>query len=403
MLENLREMLNMEIGLFNLTLFTVIVLTSLIIHFLVKKRVLKIVEAIAAKTTTHWDDYFFNRRVFHKAVHLVPLLIIYLSAALLPNYQPILSKFLHVLILFVTVNTFDAFLSAVNDIYLTMTLSKGKPIKGFLQIVKILAYFFASVSTISILLGKSPSIILSGLGALTAILLLVFKDTILSVVASFQISGNNLIQIGDWIEAPQFSADGDVVDIALHMVTIQNWDKTLVTIPTYKLVDGAFKNWKGMQESGGRRIKRSINIDISSIKICDEAMLKRFEKFHYISGYIENKQKELSEFNKKNKIDDSNIINGRRMTNIGVFRAYVYEYLKSNPNINKNMTLLVRQLQPGPTGQPIEIYVFTSTTEWAKYESIQSDIFDHILAVIKEFELKVYQYAGTVIGESTKP
>jgi miniconductance mechanosensitive channel len=232
---------------------------------------------------------------------------------------------------------------------------------------------------------------MSGLGAMTAVLLLIFKDTILSFIASLQITFNDLFRIGDWLEIPDFGADGDVIDIALHTVQIQNWDKTISVIPTHKLIDGTFKNWRGMQESGGRRIKRSVLIDISSIKFCDEEMIKKYKKYQILRNYVEQKEKEIEQYNQEYNIDTSELINGRRMTNIGTFRAYVEEYLKRNTNINKDLTFLVRQLAPGHQGLPIEIYVFTNDTRWAFYEKIQADIFDHILAIVPEFDLRIFQ------------
>ena len=226
---------------------------------------------------------------------------------------------------------------------------------------------------------------------MTAVLLLIFRDTILSFIASLQITSNDLVRVGDWIEVPKFGADGDVIDIALHTVKIQNWDKTITVIPTHKLIDETFKNWRGMAQSGGRRIKRSILIDIESIRICDDALVERLKKIHLITDYVQDKLQELDEYNAEQQIDTSSPVNGRRMTNIGTFRAYVVAYLRHHKRIHQQMTFLVRQLPPGPTGLPLEIYVFTNDTAWAKYEAIQADIFDHILAVVPEFDLRVFQ------------
>ena len=248
-----------------------------------------------------------------------------------------------------------------------------------------------AIIIVGALLGRSPMVLLSGFGAMTAVILLIFRDTILSFVASLQISSNDLVRVGDWIESPKFGADGDVVDIALHTVKVQNWDKTFTIIPTYKLIDESFKNWRGMQQSGGRRIKRAVYLDISSIKFCDEAMVERFKKIQIIADYVAGKQEELKNHNAENEIDDSVLVNGRRMTNIGTFRAYVEAYLRHHKKIHQDMTFLIRQLPPGPTGLPLEIYVFTNDTAWANYEAIQADIFDHILAVIPQFDLRVFQ------------
>jgi miniconductance mechanosensitive channel len=241
------------------------------------------------------------------------------------------------------------------------------------------------------MLDQSPWLLISGLGAVTAVLLLIFKDTILSFLASLHIVMYDLVRVGDWIEMPKYDADGDVIDIALHTVKVQNWDKTITTIPTYKLIEDSFKNWRGMQESGGRRIKRHLLIDQKSVKFCDEEMVERFKKIQLLSPYLNQKKEEIEVFNKEHNIDTSVLINGRRMTNLGTFRAYVTAYLKGNELISKDMTFLVRQLQPTPEGLPLEIYVFSRDTAWANYEAIQADIFDHLLAAISFFDLRVFQ------------
>ena len=251
---------------------------------------------------------------------------------------------------------------------------------------------------VAILIGRSPVYLLSGIGALTAVLLLVFKDTILSLVSSVQITSNDLFKIGDWVEAPQFGADGDVIDIALHSVKIQNWDKTISIIPTNKLIDSSFKNWRGMSDSGGRRIKRSIMIDMNSIKFCSDKMIEHYRKFNVISDYISRKLDEIEKHNSENNIDEDGLINGRSLTNIGTFRAYIEGYLRGHNKIHKEMTFLVRQLSPSPEGLPLEIYVFSNDTDWINYEAIQSDIFDHLLAVLNEFDLKVFQNPTEMIS-----
>ena len=249
----------------------------------------------------------------------------------------------------------------------------------------------AGIMIISILLERDPTVLLAGLGAMAAILLLVFKDTILGFVASIQLSANEMVKIGDWIEMRSHGADGTVIDITLTTVKVQNWDKTISTIPTYALVADSFDNWKGMEESGGRRIKRAVSIDMGSIHFCDSAMLNRFERFELIRDYVRQKEAEIIAYNKKKSISDEDIISGRRQTNVGIFRKYLEVYLLQHPMINKDMTFLVRQLHPTPTGLPIEIYVFCKDKAWANYETIQADIFDHIFAVIPEFELRVFQ------------
>ena len=276
--------------------------------------------------------------------------------------------------------------------HLRSSFSKKISIKSYIQVAKLLVNIFGFIVVIAILTGRSPVYFLSGLGALTAVLLLVFKDTILSLVSSVQISSNDLFKVGDWIEAPQFGADGDVIDIALHSIKIQNWDKTISIIPTNKLLDSSFKNWRGMSESGGRRIKRSINIDMNSIKFCSNEMTERFRKFKVIGRHINQKLSEIEKFNTENNVVDDGQINGRSLTNIGTFRAYIEGYLRNHNKIHDEMTFLVRQLSPSSSGLPIEIYVFANDTDWINYESIQSDIFDHLLAVVPEFDLKVFQH-----------
>ena len=241
------------------------------------------------------------------------------------------------------------------------------------------------------MIDKSPIYLLGGIGALTAVLLLIFKDTILSFVASIQIHSNDLFKIGDWLEAPQFGADGDVIDIALHTVKIQNWDKTISIIPSHKLIESSFKNWRGMSESGGRRIKRSIYIDQTSIRFCDEQMIEKFKSFKLLAPYLEAKLAEIDASNADKNINMQALVNGRRLTNIGTFRAYIQAYLKNHPMIHQNLTFLIRQLAPSEKGIAIEIYVFTNITDWIAYEAIQADIFDHLLAVLTEFELQVFQ------------
>jgi miniconductance mechanosensitive channel len=285
----------------------------------------------------------------------------------------------------------DAFLNAVIDIYRTYEFSRRLPIRGFVQIVKILIFFAAAVIVFSVIVDRDPSKLLTGMGAMTAVLMLIFKDSILGFVAGIQLSTNKMVHIGDWIEMPKYGADGDVIDISLTTVKVQNWDKTISTIPAYALISDTFKNWQGMSESGGRRIKRSVYIDMNSIRFCDEAMLEKFKRFGYINEYIESKRAEVAAWNRDQDVDDSELVNGRRLTNIGTFRAYLVAYLRQHPKINKRMTFMVRQLAPTSKGLAIEIYVFSSDKAWVNYEGIQADIFDHVLAAIPYFGLRVFQ------------
>ncbi len=281
--------------------------------------------------------------------------------------------------------------SAVNDIYQTTVYASTRPIKGYIQLVQILIVFVATIIVIAFLINKSPLGLFAGLGAMAAVLLLVFKDSILGFVASIQLSANKMIKPGDWIEMPSHKADGTVIDISLTTVKVQNWDKTITTIPTYALVSESFNNWAGMEESDGRRIKRSINIDMKSIRFCDEKLLDKLSHFYLLKDYISNKEEEIAKYNEKLQVKPGDIFNGRRQTNLGIFRYYLEAYLKQNPNINLGMTFLVRHLQPSETGLPVEIYVFSKDKRWANYEAIQADIFDHIFAILPEFDLRVYQ------------
>ena len=282
-------------------------------------------------------------------------------------------------------------ISTFNELYELSERGKERPVKGYLQVVKIIIYIIGAIIVIGIFTGQQPWTLLTGVGALTAIIILIFRDTILSFVASIQITSYDLVRINDWIEMPKYGADGDVIDISLNVIKVQNFDKTIVVIPTYKLIDESFKNWRGMKQTGGRRIKRAVNIDITSIKFLDDEMINHFEKFRLLSVYMKQKKEELKKYNEELQIKPDEIINKRRLTNIGTFREYLKIYLKQREDVNADLTFLIRQLEPGPMGLPIEIYVFANTVDWAEYEDIQSNIFDHILAILPQFGLRVFQ------------
>jgi miniconductance mechanosensitive channel len=287
----------------------------------------------------------------------------------------------------------DGLLSAANDVYQLRPDAKSRPIKGYLQIVKIVLYIVAGIVVLSLLVNRSPLVFLGGFGAMTAVLLLVFRDTILSLVASITLTQNDMIAVGDWIEMPKYGADGDVIDIALHTVKVQNWDKTITTIPTHQLMADSFKNWRGMSLSGGRRIKRSIHLDLNTIRFLTPDEIERLERFELLRDYLQEKQDELGRYQteKEQEVEGEVVPTPRRLTNVGTFRAYLVRYLRHHPEVHQDMTLIVRQLPPGPTGLPLEIYTFSRDTNWTNYEGIQADIFDHILAMIPEFGLRVYQ------------
>ena len=368
-----------------------VLVLSLLSYFIIKHYLLKVVSKLIQRTKTEFDDILMKRAVLRRLSYIAPIIVVYIFAHLFPSAEDVIRKVSVALISWFVLLALGAILTAFSDIYLTLDISKGRPVKGYIQISKLIVYAIGAIIIISSLLGRSPMVLLSGFGAMTAVVLLIFRDTILSFVASIQITSNDLVRVGDWIEVPNFGADGDVIDIALHTVKIQNWDKTFTVIPTHKLIDVTFKNWRGMQQSGGRRIKRAVHIDIGSIKFCDDGMIEKFGKIHLISDYVMRKLEELDQYNREENIDTSVLVNGRRMTNIGTFRAYVKAYLRNHKQIHKDMTFLVRQLPPGQAGLPIEIYVFTNDTAWANYEAIQADIFDHILAVVPQFDLRAFQ------------
>ncbi len=367
-------------------------LLAVLANFATKGVLLAAVRYFVRKTPTRWDDALMGRHVFSRLSHLAPALVIYYGAILFgPTPAMVIQRLAVAYILLVGLYTLFAFLSAVVDIYETFDVSKQKPIKSYIQIVKIIAAVLVGLITLATLLNQEVGWLLGGFGAMTAVVLLVFKDSILGLVASIQLSANDMVRIGDWVEMPKYGADGDVIDVSLNTVKIHNWDKTISTIPAYALISDSFKNWRGMSESGGRRIKRSINIDINSIRFCTEEMLDRFEKYQLITDYIKSRRKQIAKYNREHDVDTSLLVNGRNMTNVGTFRAYAAAYLRCHPKIHQAMTFLLRQLPLGEHGLPLEIYVFCNDQEWASYEAIQADIFDHLLAVIPMFDLRVFQ------------
>ncbi len=372
-----------------------VILASYLVDLISKKILLTVITGVVKKTKTSWDDILVDSGLFARIAHIAPVLVLYFAlpyilpvkSALEDLIQRLLLAYMTGIILMVA----NSFLTAVNTIYSTYKISKNRPIKGYLQIVKVFLSIIAIILIITTILNKSPFGLLSGIGALSAVIMLIFKDSILGLVAAIQLSGNDMVRIGDWITVPAHGADGDVIDIKLQTVTIQNFDKTIVNVPIYSLVSSSFKNWRGMSESDGRRIKRHLNIDMNTIRFCSEEMIDRFKKIDLLGDYIAAKQHEIDEDNSANRANTSEMINGRRMTNLGVFRAYIEAYLRKHNKINKNMTFLVRQLQPTEKGISLELYVFSTDQDWAVYESIQADIFDHLLAAISFFDLSVYQ------------
>ena len=380
--------LNNIIPLFLLTL------ASYVAFKITRKILVRLVVPQIKKSKTKLDDILIKNHLFIRISYLVPILIVdnfsYLLSSNLSLEISTVETIISISTIFVFNWIIDSILSSFTDAY--SRRYKQIPLKSYVQIFKILIIIFSGLIIVSILSGISPWGLIGSIGAISAVLLLIFRDTILSLIANLQISSNKLVQLHDWIEAPAFGADGDVIEIALHTIKVQNWDKTITVIPTHKLIDSSFKNWRGMEQSGGRRIKRSINIDLTSIKFCDEKMLSDLNKIDLLSSYLKDKNTSLSKSNKNiQKGTDSHYLNSRNLTNIGTFRAYIISYLRNHENIDENMTFLVRQLPPSEHGLPIEIYVFSNDNEWINYENIQSDIFDHLIASTDYFDLRIFQ------------
>lgn len=375
----------------------VVVLLSYFANLVAKRVILTGVATVIARTATQWDDILLQQHVFDRFSHLAPALVIYACTGIAfpeqANLQNLLERVAIAYMILVTAVVVDALLNGVLEIYQTLEIAKTKTIKSYVQVFKLVVYLITAILVLATLLDRSPWAFLSGLGALTAVIMLVFKDTIMGLVASVLLISHDMVKRGDWIEMPSYGADGEVTDITLNTVKVQNWDKTISTIPTYALISGTFKNWQGMTDSKGRRIKRAIMIDMLSIKVCSDELLDRFERVRLIGGHVKTRRAQLRKHNAQLNIDADVKINTKGLTNIGIFREYIKAYLRENPNLTQRqgMTFLVRQLAPGEHGLPMEIYVFTNVTDWVAYEDIMSDIFDHLLSVIQEFELSVFQ------------
>ncbi|MDP6940991.1 MAG: mechanosensitive ion channel [Planctomycetota bacterium] len=366
-----------------------------IANFVAKRLMLRLIKSFAKRTRSTLDDDLIASRVFDRLSHIAPALVLYLFSTSFVGEWILISTLL-ARISFAYIAIVGA---AVSDAMLNFLVARArkvpsledKPVKSWVQVIKILVWLFAAIVVLATLFDRSPMALLGGLGALTAVLMLVFKDSILGLVASIQIATQDLVRLGDWIEVPKFGADGDVIDISLNTVRVQNWDKTIATIPTYALLSDSFKNWRGMSESGGRRIKRSVRIDMNSIRFLSPEDFEKLMKVQAISPYLQEKEGELSKWNQEKGTDESSPVNGRRLTNVGTFRAYLDCWLRNHPATHGEMTFLVRHLAPDEFGLPIQVYMFSSEQRWAEYEAILADIFDHILAVLPEFSLRVYQ------------
>ena len=396
-LKNLNLKMGLNVGLSAAIAETIAALTlivlSICIFFLIKYILKRTVYKIIQLSTNKYDDLLLKNKVIGRICLLIPALII---GALLDNALPdfpetaaLLMKLVNIFEIFICTMIISSFVSTGEDLYNMHEMSKIKPITGLIQVTKIVLYILCVLIIIAFVLGTKIGNILISLGTMSAIIILVFQDTIKGFVGSIQLSVNDMLRIGDWISIGP--ADGNVLEINLTTVKVQNWDNTITTIPTYNLVSNPFTNWRGMSESGGRRIARTINIDVNTIRYCTPEMIEKYKHYGLVKDYIEQKEEDILEYNKANRIDTSEIINGRQQTNLGIFRAYIKAYLNNNPKLNHNLTMMVRQMQPTEFGVPLQIYAFSSDKKWVNYEEIQSDIFDHVISAATMFDLKIYQ------------
>ena len=393
--------------IFNVVLVLVVLVAA---TFFSRKILISLILGWIKKNRYRWDDALLDNHVIDKFSWFIPILLAHLLLdSLLPAESTIyivLKRTTQVFLVIIGVISINTLLSAVGDIYRMSRAKRADVLHGFIDAGKIISYIIGTILIISIFSGMSPWGIISVFGGMTAITMLIFKDTIIGFVASIQLSTTDMVRIGDWVEMPSYGADGDVISMSIHTIRIQNWDKTITTIPTYALVSNSFKNWRGMSDSEGRRIKRALTIDINSIRFCDDGMLERFSRLRLLNNYLSTKKKEIEDYNRDFLPDskDTLLINGRRQTNIGVFRAYVIAFLKNNEQINQDMTFLVRQLPPNEHGLPLEIYVFSKDKRWVQYEDIQADIFDHLFAALPIFDLRAFQNpSGNDLRHFTRP
>lgn len=372
-----------------------LLIISLVADYIARRVILNLVSRYAKRSKTQYDDILLEKKVFQSLAHLVPAAIIWYSLPLIFGdfdfsigwLREVITVYMIVLIIVVITRL----LRAVEYVGLRSPRLEGKPISSYVQVGIIVAYIIGAVLILSMIVGKDPLTILAGFGAATAVILLIFKDTILGLVASIQISANDMVRLGDWVSMEKYGADGDVIEINLTTVKVRNWDKTISTVPTYAFISDSFKNWRGMQALGVRRIKRSISIDMSSVQFVTPELREQFMKYRRVAPYIRERQEEIDRYNRENNIDTSELINGRHMTNIGVFRKYIENYLRDHPKIAQDQTIMVRQLQPTETGLPLEIYCFSSDIAWVNYEGIQADIFDHLLSAAPRFGVRIFQ------------
>ena len=388
-----------------LILLTLLTVVAGITFWVTKRIIINYIYKLILKSPISWDDFLANNQVLNHVAHIIPAILVRGFAPVIfldfETVLPLVIKATDTYLIVVSMLIVFSFLRVAEHALSRQPVFKDKPLTSYFQLIRIILYIATGILVLSVLLGKSPLYFLSAFGAMTAVLMLVFKDTILGLVASVQMSSNDMVRVGDWVEMPKFNADGDVIAINLNTVKVQNWDRTITTIPTYYFITDSFKNWRGMVKSGGRRIKRSVFINSNSIRFIDPETREHYKKYHLLSDYISERQEEIEAHNARNNIDTSELINGRRMTNIGAFRKYAEFYLKNHPRIRQDMTIMVRQLAIEDRGVPIEIYCFTNTTAWLEYEAIQADVFDHLLAAVEFFGLEIFQQpSGTDISNS---
>jgi miniconductance mechanosensitive channel len=378
-----------------LILVICLLIAGFIIDRLARLVLLQSFTSLARRSKTDWDDILVEKRVFSAIAHLAPILFIFyfLPAIFGDHYRWVdyTNRFSNALLIIASLVIVFRILNALKVIIGRLRMFRDKPIDSYFQLIKIILGIVLGILVISVLVNKSIFYFFGALGAMTAVLLLVFKDTILGFIASIQLAANDMIRVGDWVQMDKYGADGDVTEINLTTVKVQNWDKTITTVPTYSFISDSFKNWRGMQEIGSRRIARAIYINQHSVKFLDEELMERFKKIHILKGYIEEKLEEIRKYNEEHNVDTTQVSNGRRMTNLGTFRAYLLRYLQRHPKINQELTVLVRQLAPTEHGIPIQIYAFCNDTAWVNYEAVQADIFDHTLAVVSQFDLEIFQ------------
>ena len=373
----------------------ILLLLAWIADRIAKTFILRMVRAYVTRSKNEWDDLLLERKVFNNLAHLAPAFVVYELFPFFfqdfPEATVLLLQAVEIYAVVVVIMVANSFLNAVRDILFKTERLKDKPIGSYVQLGKIILYLFGGVYLISLILGVNPLSILAGMGAATAVMLLIFRDTILGLVASITISANDMVRIGDWVSFSKYGADGDVIEISLTTVKVQNWDATITTVPTYAFMSDAFKNWRKQQALGVRRIKRSLHFKMGTIKLVDVEMLERFKKIELVKDYIDIRQTEIDTFNQEHNIDRDTLINGRNMTNIGVFRHYAQAYLAQNPMVAKDQTMMVRQLEPTESGIPLEIYCFSTDTRWVYYEGIQADIMDHLMAAARYFDLEIFE------------